>query len=492
MKIVHLLAGAGGMYCGSCMQGNTLAMALREAGEHVLLVPVYTPLRTDDEDASVGRVVFGGINVYLQQHSALFRHTPWFLDRLLDNPALLRWVSGRALSTRPEQLGPLTLSMLRGDEGRQAKEVEKLVRWLARDVRPEVVHLSNVLLVGMARRIAEALRVPVVCSLSGEDTFLERIPEPHYSEAQAVLRERCGELSALVAMSRYYADFMAEYLAVPRERIHVIPPGLNLTGHGKKGTQLFSGEEGGLGGMGDAVSLSERPEGEKGTQLFCAKHPSGRSGKRAPFPVSPILPSSPEKSCVPFSRVTIGYLSRIAPEKGLHQLAEAFKLLVEQEDARGARLVAAGYLSPADRPYLDRIRSQLAEWGLADRFEYAGEPDRAGKIAFLQSLDVMSLPTLQAESKGLAVLEAWANGVPLVLPDHGAFGELVADTGGGLLHEPHSPPALAAALARMIRDRAFARQCGLRAQQAIHDRYHAGLTARRTMELYRALVTSDG
>lgn len=438
MKIVHLLAGAGGMYCGSCMQGNTLAMALREAGEHVLLVPVYTPIRTDDEDASVGRVVFGGINVYLQQHSALFRHTPWFLDRLLDNPALLRWVSRRALSTRPGQLGPLVLSMLRGDEGRQAKEVEKLVRWLAREVRPELIHLSNVLLVGMARRIAEELRVPVVCSLSGEDTFLEGIPEPYYSEARAVLRERCGELSALVAMSRYYADFMAEYLAVPRERIHVIPPGLNLAGHGT--------------------------------------------------PAGPESPAAPEPSEA--RPVTIGYLSRIAPEKGLHQLAEAFKLLVDQGDLPPARLAAAGYLSAADRPYLDRIRSQLAAWGLADRFEYAGEPDRAGKIAFLQSLDVMSLPTMQAESKGLAVLEAWANAVPVVLPDHGAFGELVADTGGGLLHEPHSPPALAAALRRMIQDRPFARECGRRAQRAIRDRYHAARTARRTMELYRTLATS--
>ena len=438
MRIVHLLAGAGGMYCGSCMQGNTLAAALREAGEDVLLVPVYTPIRTDDEDASIGRVVFGGINVYLQQHSALFRHTPWFLDRLLDRPGLLRWVSRRGLSTRPEQLGPLTVSMLRGDEGRQAKEVDKLVRWLAREVRPELVHLSNVLLVGMARRLARELSVPVVCSLSGEDTFLEGIPEPHYSEARAVLGERCGELSALVAMSRYYADFMAEYLCVPRERIHVIPPGLNLSGHGtRKGAEASAGSE----------------------------------------------PSAAKP-------VTIGYLSRIAPEKGLHQLAEAFKLLNDQEGLPPTRLLAAGYLDPADRPYLDRIRSQLADWGLADRFEYAGEPDRAGKISFLQSLDVMSVPTMQAESKGLAVLEGWANAVPVVLPDHGAFGELIEDTGGGLLYEPGSPSALAAALRRMIQDRAFACECGRRAQQAVRERYHAPLTARRTMELYRTLTAS--
>ncbi len=434
MKIVHLLTGAGGMYCGSCLQGNTLAAALREAGEDVLLVPVYTPLRTDEQDVSVDRVVFGGVNVYLQQHSALFRHTPWSLDRLLDRPGLLRWLSRRGLSTRPERLGALTVSMLRGEEGRQRKELEKLIYWLRKEIRPELVHLSNVLLVGMARELRHRLRVPVVCSLSGEDGFLEGLAEPHYSEARAVLRQRSADLDPLVAMSEYYADFMAEYLSVPRERILVIPPGLNLSGHGTRGEAEVSEASG------------ERP-------------------------------------------VRIGYLSRIAPEKGLHRLAEAFALLARQEGLPPVRLAAAGYLDEANRSYLDGIQARLAEAGLADRFEYAGEVDRAAKIAFLQSLDVMSVPAVHPVSKGLAVLEAWANAIPVVLPDHGAFSEMVQDTGGGLLHEPENPQALAAALRRLIEDRAFAAECGNRAREFVHRHHAAPLAAERTMELYRALVT---
>jgi len=435
MRIVHLVAGAGGMYCGTCLQSNTLARALTEAGEDVLLVPAYTPLRTDEEDVSIDRVVFGGINVYLQQRSALFRHAPWFFDRLLDRPQLLRWLSRRGLSTRPERLGALTVSMLRGEEGRQRKELEKLVRWLREEVRPELVHLSNVLLVGMARRLGRELGIPVVCTLSGEDTFLERLPEPHYSEARAVLRERCTDLAGLVAMSHYYADFMAPYLSVPREQIHVVRPGLNLAGHG-------------------------------------TRHEAGRPVAHDAGPV------------------TIGYLSRICPEKGLHQLAEAFQLLAGEESLPPMRLVAAGYLDEADRPYLDRIQSQLTNWGLADRFAYVGELDRAAKIAFLQSLDVMSVPANRPESKGLSVLEAWANAVPVILPDHGAFSELVEDTGGGLLHEPNSPPALAAGLRRIIEDRAFACECGARAQGAVRERYHAPLMAQRTIALYQALRNS--
>ena len=93
MKIIYLAAGAAGMYCGTCLHDNTLAAALLSAGTDLLLVPTYTPIRTDEEDLSEKRVFFGGINVYLQQKLGLFRHTPWFLDRLLDAPPLLRWVS---------------------------------------------------------------------------------------------------------------------------------------------------------------------------------------------------------------------------------------------------------------------------------------------------------------------------------------------------------------------------------------------------------------
>ena len=421
------------MYCGSCLHGNTLAAALRQAGQDVLLVPVYTPLRTDEQNVSIERVVLGGINLFLQQRSALFRHTPWWFDRLLDRPGLLHWLSRRGWNTRPERLGALTVSMLRGEQGRQRKELEKLVRWLEQTIRPELVHLSTVMLAGTARELAGRLGVPVVCTLSGEDAFLEKLPEPYYCEARAVLRQRSADLAALVAMNRYYADFMAEYLSVPRGQIHVIPPGLNLSGHGRS---------------------------------WRARSPEG-SRQRL---------------------VTIGYLARVCPEKGLHQLADAFKLLAQQENLPPMRLLAAGYMDKADRPYLDRIQAQIDDWGLADRFNYLGQLDRAAKIAFLQSLDIMSVPTVYRESKGLSILEAWANAVPVVLPDHGAFTELVQDTGGGLLCEPDNPPALAAALKRMIQDPALADQCGRRAQDAIHQRYNAPLMANRTIELYGSLT----
>ena len=430
------------MYCGSCIHGNTLAAALRAEGVEVVLAPVYTPLRTDEENVSVDRLMLGGINVYLQESSAVFRWLPPPVRRLLDRPALVRWAARRGMRTRPERLGSLTVSLLQAEAGPLRQEIDRLVAWLEADVRPSVIHLSNVMLAGLARPLRDRLGVPVVSTLSGEDGFLEKLPQPWYDRARAVLRERAADLAALVAMNRYYADFMADYLAVPRERIHVIPPGLNLDGHGRKA------------------------EGENG-----------------PLAASQCPPQDLAKP----QAATVGFLSRVCADKGLHLLADAMAILSRDPAMPPFRVLAAGYLDEQDRPYLAEVQRKLAQQGLGDRFEYVGELDRAAKIAFLQSLDVMCLPSLLGESKGLPVLEAWANGVPVVLPAHGAFCEMVEDTGGGLLHEPGSAAALAEALGRMLREPGLADLCGRRARQAVHQRYHAQRMARQMIELYNRL-----
>jgi glycosyltransferase involved in cell wall biosynthesis len=431
MRIAYITAGAAGMYCGSCLHDNTLAAALMDLGEDVLLVPTYTPLRTDEDDVSIDRVFFGGINVYLQQKSAIFRHTPWWLDRLLDHPALLDSISRRAGSVDPKQLGELTVSMLRGEAGNQRKELEKLVHWLVSEVKPDVVHLSNSMQIGMSRMLRERSGPPVVCQLSGEDIFLEKLPPPHYDEARTVLRERAADVDAFIALNRYYAEFMADYLAVDRSRIDIIPHGLKLEGHDTR------------------------------------------------------------KEKQPHEQRVIGYLARICEDKGLHVLVEACERLAARGDIPSFVVRAAGYLGASDKPYLAAIESKIAGGPLAAGFQYVGELDRTQKIAFLQSLDIFSTPTVYRESKGLPALEAMANAVPVVLPNHGSFPEMVTDTGGGTLHQPHDAADLAAKLAELLLDTTRANQLGLAGQRAIRDRYHATEMARKTLNLYRRLTGTD-
>ncbi len=434
MKVAHLVAGAAGMVCGSCLHGNTLVTALRAVGIDAVLLPLYTPLKTDEPSVAVDHVAFGGLNVYLQQHSGVFRHGSAILDRVLDRPALLRCVAEHSPATRPERLGPLTVSMLQGETGRQRREVEKLVRWLTDEIRPQIVHLNNALLVGPARMIRRELGVPVVCSLTGEDIFLDKLPPSHRVEALAVLRERLAELDGLVALNRYFARFMADYLGLPPERIEVIRPGLNLEGH---------------------------------------RTPDDRPTTTAITRPSPDAP------------LRIGFLARVCPDKGLHHLVEAVCRLTEDSTVPPVELHVAGYLDDANLSYLDKLAGRLPE-----RFRYHGELDRPGKIAFLNSLDVMSVPTVYHESKGLSVLEAWANGVPTVLPAHGAFVEMTEDTGGGLLCTPEDPKSLAEALRQLLLDRDRAVEHGRRGQQAVHQHYHAEAMAKQTQSLYDRVLAA--
>lgn len=417
------------MYCGSCLHDNTLAAALIQQGHDVVLVPIYTPIRTDEEDVSLPRVFFGGINAYLQQKFPLFRRTPRWIDDWLDHPVLMRFLAGRGASVDPARLGDMTVSMLRGETGNQAKELTKLVDWLLDEVQPDVVHLSNSMMLGLAGIISEKCGPPVVCTLSGEDVFLEKLVAPHYQQARELLVQRAARVDAFVALNEYYADFMADYLEVDRPRIAVIRHGLLLDGHG---------------------SRQPRPDDQ------------------------------PRR---------IGFLARICEDKGLHLFVEAGQRLVERTDLPPFELHAAGYLGTGDRKYFRRLKKQIAAGPLAERFFYHGELSRLEKIAFLQSLEVFSTPTVYQESKGLPTLEALANGVPVVLPNHGTFPELVTKTGGGLLFEPHDVDHLADCLAQLLLDREKGKHLGRRGQRAIQEHFNAEKMANDTMALYETLLT---
>lgn len=442
MKIVYIASGAGAAYCGTCQHSNALVVAMRQLGHDALLLPAYVPLSTDEESApSVDRVVFGGVNVFLQQWFPLLGRLPRVVAGLLDRPALLAWLGRRAASTRPEKLGPMTVSMLRGEEGRQRHELDRLVDMLHRDLRPDVVHLSNALLAGMARQIRRRLNVPVVCTLSGEDTFLEAIPEPYRQEAKRLLGQRCNEIDALVAMNGPYADFAAQYAGIDRRRIHVIAPGVNVAGHGTRPSR--------------AQQRADRPQG----------------GLQTP-------------------EIAVGYLGHIRHAKGLHLAAEALVRLCapDRPAAVRANLIAAGYVGKRERPYLDQIIASLRKHGLHPRLEHRGQLNRDEKIAFLQSLDMLVIPTLYPESKGLVALEAWANGVPVVAPRSGAFVELVGETKGGLLFEPGNADDLARCIGRLAADPQLAARCGTAGQEAVARKYRAEHAAEKTIALYQHLL----
>ncbi len=431
MKIAQITPGAAGMLCGSCLHDNTLASALIRMGHDVALIPIYTPIRTDEADVSIDRVFYGAINVYLEQKSALFRHAPRLVDRVLDAPKLIGWASKRSVSIDPRDLGALTLSMLQGEEGKQRKELEKLVSWLRDEYRPDVVHLSNSMLLGMARRIRQELNVPVLVSVQGEDIFLDELTEPYATQVRKVMQERAAEVAGFVSTSRYYAEHMSERLAVPAAEIHHVPLGISLDGY-----------------------LDVEPAAQKN-----------------PF--------------------TVGYLARICPEKGLHLLIEAFRRIVERSPEQAWRLRFAGYLGQRDQAYFDGIMDQVRAWGIESMVEHLGEIDRDGKLVFLRSLHVLSVPTTYRDPKGLFVLESMASGVPVVQPRHGAFPEMVEATGGGLLVEPGSTEALAEAIAELRANEPRRLELGRRGRAAVRKDFNDDSMARATLEVYRSHLQGE-
>ena len=434
MRIISITAGAGGMYCGSCIRDNALASSLMAMGHDVVLLPLYTPPRTDEKNVSEHRVFFGGISVYLEQYSALFRGTPWMIDRLWEAPWLLRAVSQRGVQTQPELLGGLTVSVLEGEDGRQRKEFGKLLHWLGSQPPPDVIDISNSMLISLAPALKEAFGCPICCTLQGENIFLDHLEEPYHTRALSLIRRHGASVDRFVAVSDYYAGHMSRYLGIPGAKLDVVPLGINVSGY------------------------------------------EPRSGERdRPF--------------------TVGYLGRIAPEKGLHLLCDAYHRLRERGALDGCRLELAGYLGPEHRGYLDGLLRQAREWGIADEVHYRGVVDREEKIAFLQGLDVFAVPATYDDPKGLGLVEAMACGVPVVAARRGTYTELVQRTGGGVLVGPGNVPedvdALAVELERLHGDRERRAEIGRRGAAGVRQHYTAEVMAERALDVYARLVAGD-
>ncbi|RPI14508.1 MAG: glycosyltransferase family 1 protein [Acidobacteriales bacterium] len=427
MRVVAFTAGAAHMYCGSCLRDNALAAELKKQGHDIILVPIYTPTRTDEPNVTHAKVFLNGINVCLEQEAAFFRRPHRLLDKLWDAEWMLKLASKTSITVNPRRLGEMTVSVLRGEDGFQRKEIEKLTAWLRSQALPDVVTLPNSLLIGLARPIREALNRPVCCTLQGEDLFLSQLPEPYQSQALELMRANVRHVDGFAAVSDFSADLWLNQLRIPEHRMHVIPLGIRTEGY----------------------------------------DPGGRA-QTGPFKV--------------------GYFARVAPEKGLHVLAESYIRLRRQTDFGGSVLETAGYLAREHRGYLRGIERQMKEAGLADEFRYRGTLDREQKVEFLRQLHVLSVPCTYDEPKGISLLEAMACGVPVVQPRRGAFPEIVGKAGGGIIVEAGDAASLAEGLYRLWKDPALVRQLGQQGAQGVRDHFGVPQMAARALQAYRSIA----
>ena len=432
------------MYCGNCFRDNALVAELRAQGHDVTMIPLYLPITLDEADQSAGTpVFFGGINVYLEQKFALFRRAPNWLRRLLSSDGLLRWAAGRTAKTRAADVGDMMISMLRGEEGNQARELDELIVWLKTQPKPDVICLSNALLVGMARRLKADLQTSVVCTLQGEDSFLDSLPDSHRAAAWQLLSARAVDVDKFIAPSRYFADVMTRRLGLQPERVHVVHNGLNLDGYG--GGWRVAG-----GGKASAREVASP----------VTRH------------TAPVL----------------GYFARMCREKGLDTLVEAFIHLKNRGNVPRLKLHIGGGCGPGDEPFVKSLRKRLAEAGFIGETMFAPNLSRVEKIAFLESLTVFSVPARYGEAYGLYVIEAMAAAVPVVQPRVAAFPELIEATGGGVLCESDDPRQLADAIEALLLEPARARALGEAGHKSVFERYNIEAMTDQVVRAYAGLV----
>jgi len=429
MKIVQITPGSGdSFYCENCLRDEVLVRELRLQGHEVVLVPLYLPMQTDSVDALTNvPIFFGGVNVYLQQKSALFRKTPRWLDKPFDNRSLLSWASRKSNMTSARDLGETTLSMLRGERGFQVKELDRLVEWIARDpVRPDVVILSNILLGGLAAALQHRLGTKVVCLLQDEESFVDSLADDYGANAWYLLQTCSKHIDAMVAVSRSYKRRIAGQLGLDETRIQVIRMGIDMA----------------------------------------AYHPAEG----------------------PSENPTIGFLSRACPERGLGVLVDAFIRLKQMPELASCRLEVSGGSSEADAQFLRRIRDRLRDAGVNEDVSFVPDFIGAQRLEWLQKLTVMCVPEQEEAAYGLCAMEALAAGVPAVQPAIGVFPELISLTGGGILVEENSPQSFAEALKPLLIDPGKAHALGRQGRRGMEKHFDVRKTTSELVGLLKKVV----
>ncbi|MBN2514152.1 MAG: glycosyltransferase family 4 protein [Sedimentisphaerales bacterium] len=428
MRIVHLAPGAGGgFYCENCVRDAMMLRQLCRLGHEAIALPMYLPAGPEQQDIPKGPLFFGGINVYLQQKLGLFRHTPRWLDALLDSPRLLSRAARQAGVSNVKQLGETTISMLQGQDGKQVKELDRLIEWLILpENRPDVVVLSNALLMGVVGPIRQKLGCAVISLLQDEDGFVDGLGQPWSGQVWELMRRCAANVDLFVAVSRYYLELMTEKLALKTQQIQVAYPGLEL---------------------------SEYPAAQK---------------KGSPL--------------------TLGYLARLCPDNGFDMLVDAVIGLAAEPGLPAVKLIASGGQTAADKNYIDSIKRKIRTAGMQERVEFREDFSLDSRKAFFAAIDLMCVPFRKPVAYGLCVLESMASGVGFIAPAAGVFPEYADCSGAGILVEPNSCSHLMAALRGLICNPAKIHDMGQKGHQAALQHFDIKINSKQYEKLLEGVL----
>jgi len=424
MKIVHIVPGSGGtFYCQNCMRDNELIKSLNALDHEIHMIPMYLPVSFEDHSYRDEIPIFyGAINIYLKEKLPLYRHAPMWLKKIFDSQPLLHFVAKKSGSTRASGLEEMTISMLQGEDGRQASELDHLIKYLEREIKPDVVHLSNALLLGLARRLKNDLGIQVICSLQDENEWVDLMSDEYQKKVWNLMAERATDVDMFVASSKYYAEKSQNQLNIPSEKIRVVHGGINLDGY--------------------------------------------------------------EISSLPFDPPVIGYLCRMSEYFGLRIIVDAFIRLKKDEQFKDLKLYLTGGYTGDDKIFVNEMLKKISQHGFDKDVLIFESFSKENRIQFLKSLTLLSVPVPSGEAFGTYQVEALAAGVPIVQPNVGGYPELVEATGGGIIYEPNDGETLAKALASLLNKPDRVRTLGAQGRKAVLEKYSMNNMAKNIIKVY--------
>lgn len=431
MKIINIVPGFGGtFYCGNCLRDSAFTNSLKNTGHDAITLPLYLPLSSSNNHTEDGLPIFyGAVNVYLEQKFKFFRHMPKWLHKFFNSPAILRYASKKSESTRASGLEDMTISMLKGADGYQKEELELLINFLKNHEKPDVVHLSNALLMGLAGRIREELNIPVICSLQDEDVWLDAMNKNYQTQLWEIMCEKSKDIDAFVAVSQYFGDVMQKRMCIPDEKLHIVPIGVDPNAY------KFSG----------------------------------------PVQNPPV----------------IGYLSRMNEENGFEVIIDAFIELKKKDKFKNTLLKATGGKTADDDKFINKQLKKLKQNGFEKDIEFIDDFRTENLSDFFEKLSVLSVPVLKGEAFGMYQLEALASGIPIVQPALGAFPEIVKNTKGGVIYEPNTSDALASKLAEILSDNVKLKEMGKNGREAVENKYNTNELTRQMLSIYEKVINGS-
>lgn len=429
MKIAYIIPGTGGtFYCQNCVRDISSVKALRELGHEVTAVPLYLSPHIGDEKITTNAPIFyGAVNLYLNHKFPIMRRIP-FLRKVLDAGFLLEWAGRKSGSTEAHGLEELTLSMLKGEWGDQADELDRMVKWLRSEKDIDIIHISNALLLGVVNRLKNEIDVPIVCSLQDEDQWISSMEDSFMEQIWDIIREKSSMVDGFIGVSEYYSDLMHHKLKIDDNKIFTIPMGID--------------------------------------------------------------PDVFDRSVLPFDPPVIGYMARISKSQGLDLLLDGFRLLKKKEKFRSVKLHVNGGQTGYDVSFIKTINKKISDWGMEKDvifFDRFGEKDRS---AFYKDLTVISVPAPQGEAFGLFQIEAMAAGVPVVQPEVGAYPEIIKATGGGITYTPNEPGKLAEALEKYLSDPEKVKAYSSAGLESVRRNFNNSMVSKAIVKVYSDLINN--